>query len=87
MISLFPVVVTNTSMSLTTFSILTTYKPFMQACKAQIGSTSVTYTRAPHPTIAAEHPLPTSPYPQINTFFPASMTSVALKIPIKNIIF
>lgn len=53
----------------------------MHAYNAQIGSTSVTYTLAPQPFIDYTHPLPTSPYPQIITFFPATITSVDLKIP------
>jgi hypothetical protein len=81
MIFLFPVVVMKTSASLTMDSNLTTSIPSIQAYKAQIGSISVTKTLAPHPFMAAAHPLPTSPYPQTTTFLPASMTSVALKIP------
>jgi len=36
---------------------ITTY----HACSAQMGSTSVTYTTAPSPLRAWQHPLPTSP--------------------------
>lgn len=46
MISLLPVAVTKISTSLTTVSNLTTLKPSIQAYKAQIGSTSATYTTA-----------------------------------------
>ena len=45
-ISLLPVAVTKISTSLTTVSNLTTLKPSIQAYKAQIGSTSATYTTA-----------------------------------------
>jgi len=41
-ISLFPVAVIKTSIWETTFSILTTCNPYIQAYKAQIGSISVT---------------------------------------------
>merc|ERR1719424_456148 len=49
----------------------------MHACKAQIGSHSVTNTRAPHPRSAKAHPLPTSPYPQTIARLPPIITSVA----------
>lgn len=81
MISLFPVVVMKISASFTTDSSLTTSIPSIQAYKAQMGSTSVTKTLAPHPFKACTHPFPTSPYPQTTAFFPATITSVALKIP------
>ena len=50
-------------------------------CSAQMGSISATMTRAPAAFIAAEQPLPTSPYPAMKTTFPAIMTSVARMIP------
>mmetsp|Transcript_16304 Transcript_16304/g.37721 ORF Transcript_16304/g.37721 Transcript_16304/m.37721 type:complete len:216 (-) Transcript_16304:342-989(-) len=53
----------------------------MHAWSAQIGSISVTYTTQPLARMAWAHPLPTSPYPQMTAFFPASMTSVARIIP------
>jgi len=81
MIFLFPVHVMKISASLTIDSSLTTEYPSIQAYKAQIGSISVTYTLAPADFIAEAHPLPTSPYPQITTFFPAIITSVDLIIP------
>jgi hypothetical protein len=81
MIFLFPVVVMKISASLRTVSSLTTSTPSIQAYKAQIGSISVTKTLAPHPFMDYTHPFPTSPYPQTTTFFPAIITSVALKIP------
>src|SRR3954449_1774915 len=49
----------------------------MHAWRAQIGSTSVTMTRAPWPLSDWAHPLPTSPYPQTTATFPLSITSVA----------
>lgn len=81
MISLFPVAVTKTSINETTYSILTTSYPSIHAYNAQIGSTSVTYTLAFDAFIEAAHPLPTSPYPNTNTFLPAIITSVALFKP------
>ena len=42
MMSLLPVVVMNTSATETTSSTVTTWKPSMHACSAQIGSISVT---------------------------------------------
>jgi hypothetical protein len=38
-----------------------TWKPSIAACSAQIGSISVTMTRAPWPRSASAQPLPTSP--------------------------
>lgn len=84
MMSLFPVAVTKTSMNETTYSIVTTSYPSIHAYNAQIGSTSETYTLALLAFIAAAHPLPTSPYPNTNTFFPEIITSVALFNPSGN---
>ena len=47
-----------------------------QACRAHIGSISVTSVTAPNPFSAAQQPFPTSPYPQTTTFFPPNITSV-----------
>ena len=57
-----------------------TSKPSIAACKAQIGSISVTITRAPAPANEAAEPFPTSPYPQTTATFPAIITSVARRI-------
>merc|ERR1719460_1938951 len=81
MMSLLPVVVMNTSATGTISSIVTTWYPSMQACSAQIGSISVTYVTAACATIDAAEPLPTSPKPQMTTFLPESMTSVARMMP------
>lgn len=81
MMFLLPVVVMKISASLITFYKVTTSNPSIQAYKAQMGSTSVTKTLAPHPFKAQAHPFPTSPYPQTTAFLPAIITSVALKIP------
>merc|ERR1719399_2749104 len=80
MILKFPVVDTKMSASPTTDSIFTTWKPSMQACNAQIGSISVTMTRAPQPLMAWAQPLPTSPKPQIKARLPPIITSVARMI-------
>mmetsp|Transcript_30050 Transcript_30050/g.64595 ORF Transcript_30050/g.64595 Transcript_30050/m.64595 type:complete len:239 (-) Transcript_30050:248-964(-) len=53
----------------------------MQACSAQIGSISVMYTIAACAFMDSAEPLPTSPNPQITTFLPESMTSVARMMP------
>merc|ERR1719424_636655 len=76
-----PVAEVKISISPTHSSMVTTWKPSMHACKAQIGSHSVTNTRAPPPRSAKAHPLPTSPKPQMTTFLPESMTSVARMMP------
>lgn len=81
MMFLLPVVVMKISASYKTVSSLTTSKPSIQAYKAQMGSISVTKTLAPAPFKAWAHPFPTSPYPQTTAFLPATITSVALKIP------
>ena len=53
----------------------------MAACKAQIGSTSVTITLAPALFKLAAEPFPTSPNPATKAIFPESITSVARLIP------
>merc|ERR1719311_1735602 len=55
--------------------------PSMHARSAQIGSISVTYTTAACAAIEAAEPLPTSPKPQMTTFLPESITSVARMMP------
>src|ERR1039457_5185759 len=62
-------------------STVVTSKPSIAACRALIGSTSVTMQRAPMPRSGCAHPLPTSPYPQITATLPATITSVARLIP------
>merc|ERR1719203_2420793 len=69
------------SISLTTSSMVTTWKPSMQACSAQMGSISVTRTRAPAPLRANAQPLPTSPLPQTSARLPPIITSVARMMP------
>ena len=64
MMSLLPVVVTKMSVLPTTSSRRTTSRPIMHACSAQIGSISVTATRACWPRRDCTEPLPTSPKPQ-----------------------
>src|SRR4051794_41957165 len=49
----------------------------MAAWSAQIGSISVTTTRAPWPRRDSAQPLPTSPYPQTTATLPPMRTSVA----------
>ncbi len=53
----------------------------MAACSAQIGSISVTTTRAPWPRRLSAQPLPTSPYPQTTATLPPMRTSVARLMP------
>src|SRR3954469_24669669 len=53
----------------------------MAACSAQIGSTSVTTTRAPCPRSDSAQPLPTSPYPHTTATLPPISTSVARLMP------
>merc|ERR1719330_1310896 len=77
----FPVAEVKMSISPTTLSSVTTWKPSMHAWSAQMGSISVTKTRAPAPRIAKAQPLPTSPYPHTNARFPPIITSVARMIP------
>merc|ERR1719215_334986 len=81
MISKLPVVVVKMSISPTTDSKVTTWKPSMHACKAHMGSTSVTRTRAPAPRRAKAQPLPTSPYPHTRARLPPIITSVARMMP------
>merc|ERR1719203_2246797 len=69
------------SISLTTSSMVTTWKPSMQACSAQMGSISVTRTRAPAPLRANAQPLPTSPLPHTSARLPPIITSVARMMP------
>merc|ERR1719510_2842154 len=79
-----PVALVNMSISPTTSSMVTTSKPSIHACKAQIGSISVTRTRAPAPRRANAHPLPTSPYPHTSALLPPIITSVARIMPSGN---
>ena len=58
-----------------------TWKPSIAACSAQIGSISVTITRAPWPRSDSAQPLPTSPYPQTTATLPPISTSVARLMP------
>src|ERR1700727_2573266 len=58
-----------------------TWKPSIAACSAQIGSISVTITRAPWPRSDSAHPLPTSPEPHPSATLPPISTSVARLIP------
>src|SRR3954453_9322968 len=53
----------------------------MAACSAQIGSTSVTMTRAPWPRSESAQPLPTSPKPRTTATLPPIMTSVPRLMP------
>ena len=53
----------------------------MAACSAQIGSISVTTTRAPWPRSDSAQPLPTSPKPQTTATLPPIITSVARLMP------
>src|SRR3954447_3589807 len=76
-----PVAVTKMSAVATTSSIFATWKPSITACSAQIGSTSVTMTRAPWPRSDSAQPLPTSPYPNTTATLPPISTSVARLMP------
>src|SRR5690242_11256049 len=76
-----PVAVTKMSAVPTTSSTVDTWYPSMAACSAQIGSTSVTMTRAPWPRSDSAQPLPTSPYPQTTATFPPISTSVPRLMP------
>ena len=80
MTSMLPVAVTKMSARVTASSIVTTSKPSIAACSAQIGSTSVTSTRAPPLRSDAAEPLPTSPKPATQATLPASITSVARRM-------
>src|SRR6266536_2735610 len=53
----------------------------MAACSAQIGSISVTITRAPWPRRLSAQPLPTSPYPHTTATLPPISTSVPRLMP------
>src|SRR6516162_7026773 len=53
----------------------------MAACSAQIGSISVTTTRAPWPRRLSAQPLPTSPYPHTTATLPPISTSVPRLMP------
>src|SRR5664279_2345195 len=81
MTSLLPVVVTKMSAVPTTSSRVATWYPSMAAWRAQIGSISVTTTRAPCPHSDSAHPLPTSPNPHTTATLPPMSTSVARLIP------
>ena len=59
--SVLPVEDTNTSAVSTTSSSVVTWNPSIAACRALIGSISVTITRQPWPRRLCAHPLPTSP--------------------------
>ena len=61
MILKLPVVVMKMSAYLSVSSSVRTWKPSIAAWSAQIGSISVTITRAPCPFRLWQHPLPTSP--------------------------
>ena len=61
MMSQLPVQVTKMLPSASALSTVFTSKPSMAACRAQIGSISVTITRAPYERIERAQPLPTSP--------------------------
>ena len=61
MMSRFPVAVMKMSPRSSTSSSVVTSKPCIAACRAQIGSISVTITRAPWPRSDSAQPLPTSP--------------------------
>src|SRR5205823_12787584 len=76
-----PVAVTKMSAVSTTSSTVATWYPSIAACNAQIGSTSVTITRAPWPRSDSAQPLPTSPYPQTTATLPPISTSVARLMP------
>ena len=79
--STLPVAVTKMSPSGAISSIVPTVYPCIAAWSAQIGSISVTTTRAPWLLRLSAEPLPTSPNPQTTATLPASMTSVARLMP------
>ena len=56
-----PVALMKMSALSATSSRVATWKPSIAACSAQIGSISVTMTRAPCPRSDSAQPLPTSP--------------------------
>ncbi len=53
----------------------------MHACRAQIGSISVTQTWARWAYSTSAEPLPTSPKPHTSATLPATITSVARLMP------
>merc|ERR1719431_1912497 len=73
---LFPVAVMTMSTFCTTSDNLTTWNPSMQACRAQMGSISVTKTTQPMFFKDWQQPFPTWPYPHTTTSFPPNMMSV-----------
>src|SRR5947209_3679578 len=79
--SLLPVAVMMMSALLTPLSQVSTLKPSIIACNAQMGSISAITPRAPCPRSDSAQPLPTSPYPQITASLPAISTSTARLIP------
>ena len=81
MMSLLPVAVMMMSATGRMSSSVVTWNPSMAACRAQIGSTSVTTTRAPWPASDCAQPLPTSPKPQTTATLPPISTSVARLMP------
>ena len=78
--SMLPVAVTKMSARVAASSMVTTSKPSMAACRAQMGSASETMTRQPPFLRLSAEPLPTSPKPQTMATLPASMTSVARRM-------
>ena len=78
--SLLPVVVMKMSALPATSSSVTTSNPSMAACRAQIGSTSVTFTRAPAPRSFAAEPCPRR-HSRRPATLPAIITSVARRMP------
>ena len=81
MTSTLPVAVTKMSARGAASSIVVTSYPSIAACNAQIGSTSVTSTRAPWLRRLAADPLPTLPKPHTTAILPATITSVARLMP------
>ena len=79
--SLLPVAVMKMSAVGRTSSSVRTSKPSIAACSAQIGSISVTITRAPWPRSDSAQPLPTSPKPQTTATLPPIITSVPRLMP------
>ena len=53
----------------------------MAACKAQMGSISVTITRAPRPAARMATPFPHQPYPATTTVVPATTRLVVRITP------
>ena len=73
--------VTKMSARVTASSIVTTSKPSIAACSAQIGSISETSTRQPAWRSEAAEPLPTSPKPATMATLPDIITSVPRRMP------